>query len=60
MVDLDQNLRWCPNSSCDSYIKKGSNNFVECLTCKEMACFACGLKAHHGVKCGESIEDAEF
>ena len=62
MVDLDPDLRWCPEPKCNGYVRKNKklkSREVTCETCKAKVCFDCGEKAHKG-ECGMSQKDEEF
>ena len=59
MVDLDPDLRWCPEPKCNGYVRKNKklkSREVTCETCKARVCFDCGEKAHKG-ECGMSQKD---
>ena len=63
MVDLDPNLRWCPNPQCEGSVRKHANKKVKettCADCGTKVCFSCGEKAHPGLECGQSPADEEF
>ena len=63
VVDLDPNLRWCPEATCDSYVRKNpkkKENIVSCDDCFTEVCFLCGMKAHKGRECGVSDADEKF
>ena len=63
MVDLDPNLRWCPEASCNGFVRKERNmneKDLECSDCGTRVCFPCGTKAHLGRECGASEEDHKF
>ena len=61
MVDLDPNLRWCPEPSCDSYVRKvNGTKETQCRSCDTWVCFDCGEVAHIGRECGQSKEDEDF
>lgn len=35
MVDLDADLRWCPDSSCEGFIRKNPNKKITDVKCDE-------------------------
>ncbi len=60
-VDLDPNLRWCPEASCEGVVKKKKNvDIARCNMCRKLVCFSCGALAHEGRPCGESKKDEDF
>ena len=51
-VDLNPNLRWCPNQKCVNYVEKqGKSNTATC-ECGTKVCMECGEVDHPGTKCG--------
>ena len=63
IVDLDPNLRWCPEASCENYVHRSTKkkqDIIQCDECFTEICFPCGEKAHIGRECGQSEADVKF
>ena len=52
-VDLNPNLKWCPQAGCNRYVKKtGMLNKTAKCDCGANVCLKCGQLAHPSKKCG--------
>jgi hypothetical protein len=59
-VDMDDNLRWCPNPKCNYYVrKKGKSKTTACEECNTEVCLKCGAVAHGKVRCA-NVGDHEM
>ena len=60
MVDMDPDLRWCPNKDCEKYVRrKGKSERAKC-ECGTNVCMLCGEAASSVHVCGQSDEDIMF
>ena len=63
MIDLDPELRWCPNADCGGSIRKPEQSKETTGTCEDCGaelCFLCSERAHPGSACGDSEEQKLF
>ena len=58
-VDLNPDLRWCPDPKCMHYVEREGRSKVSTCECGARVCIECGEYEHPNTKCGQQ-EDHMF
>ena len=56
-VDLNPDLRWCPDPKCMHYVEREGRSKVSTCECGATVCIECGEYEHPGTKCGQQEDD---